>query len=130
MIFLRRMAYPSRYVDLVNEYNLPSMRIREIFHATLSWVFSKYAYRLLQPASYCGYIQLFADALTRFSPPFPNLVVIIDGSFMHIFRAMGLGNWRANIDLQEWYYSGKEKAHGSKFLLGTLHACICVQLSA
>ena len=41
MIFLRRMAYPSRYGDLVNEYNIPSMRIFEIFHATLAWVYSK-----------------------------------------------------------------------------------------
>ena len=29
---------------------------------------------------------------------------------------MGLGNFRANQDLQEFYYSGKEKAHGLKFL--------------
>ncbi len=28
---------------------------------------------------------------------------------------MGLGNFQANKDLQEFYYSGKEKAHGLNF---------------
>ena len=54
MIFLRQMVYPSSYRDLVNEYNIPLMQICEIFHATLSWVYSKYAHRLLQPVRYCG----------------------------------------------------------------------------
>ena len=96
MIFLRRMAYPSRYGDLVNDYNILSMRIFEIFHATLSWVYSKTeqvclsfnlfaivgtsssclgftaSMPIVQPVRYCGYFQLFADALTSFGSPFPN----------------------------------------------------------
>jgi hypothetical protein len=119
MIFLRRMAYPSRYSDLVNEYNIPSMRIREIFHATLSWVFSKFAYRLLQPARYCGYIQLFADALTRFGSPFPNLVGIIDGSFMDLFRPMELGNWRANKIFKNGTTVERRKRMARNFLLSS-----------
>ncbi len=103
-------------MTLVNEYNIPSMRIFEVFHATLSWVYSKYAHRLLSPVRYCGYFQFFADALTRFGSPFPNLIGIIDGNFMDICRPMGLGNFRANKERQEFYYSGKEKAHGLKFL--------------
>ena len=33
--FLRRLAYPCRYGDLVNKYNLPSNRLCDIFHSTL-----------------------------------------------------------------------------------------------
>mmetsp|Transcript_88828 Transcript_88828/g.236492 ORF Transcript_88828/g.236492 Transcript_88828/m.236492 type:complete len:145 (+) Transcript_88828:814-1248(+) len=48
--------------------------------------------------------------------PFDSLVGLIDGNFLQLCRPLGLGNFRANVDLQEYYYSGKEKCHGIKFL--------------
>ena len=116
MVFLRHMAYPSRFGDLVNEFNIPSNRLCEIFHATLDWIFVKFAYRLLQPQLYCGYFTMFAFVLNNFGSPIPFLIGIIDGNFIDICRPMGLRNFKANVDLQEFYYSCKEKSHGLKFL--------------
>jgi hypothetical protein len=44
------------------------------------------------------------------------LIGIIDGNFVNICQPKGLGNFRANKDLQQYNYSGKEKARGLKFL--------------
>lgn len=95
--------------------NTTSRRIAYVTFSIQPWE-CKFAYRLLQPVRYCGYFQLFADVLSNFGSPFPNIIGIIDGNFMDICRPMGLGNFWANKDLQELYYSGKEKAHGLKFL--------------
>jgi hypothetical protein len=68
MIFLRRIAYPSSYSDHINEYNIPSMRICEIYPAILAWVHNNNAHSLFQPISscYCGYLQLLPGSALHF----------------------------------------------------------------
>mmetsp|Transcript_88831 Transcript_88831/g.236515 ORF Transcript_88831/g.236515 Transcript_88831/m.236515 type:complete len:373 (+) Transcript_88831:216-1334(+) len=116
MVLLRRLSSPCRFADLVNEFYLPSHRICEIFHAMIDLIFIKFAYRLSDPKIWTRYFTIFADRMKAMGAPFDSLVGLIDGNFLQLCRPLGLGNFRANVDLQEYYYSGKEKCHGIKFL--------------
>ena len=43
MVVLRRLAFPCRFVDLVEEFGVPSNRLCDIFHATIDLIFDKYS---------------------------------------------------------------------------------------
>jgi hypothetical protein len=46
MVVLRRLAYPCRFVDLVNIFGILSNRLCDIFHSTLDSLFFRYATKL------------------------------------------------------------------------------------
>jgi len=43
MVVLRRLAFPCRFADLVEEFGVPSNRLCDIFHATIDLIFDKYS---------------------------------------------------------------------------------------
>jgi hypothetical protein len=43
MVVLRRLAYPCRFVDLVNMFGIPSNRLCDIFHSTLDYLYHRFA---------------------------------------------------------------------------------------
>ena len=46
MILLRHLAFPSRFADHVDEFNMPSIRIAEAFHAMNDNLFVRHAHKL------------------------------------------------------------------------------------
>ena len=50
MILLRHLAFPSRFADHVDEFNMPSTRIADAFHAMNDYLFVRYAHDACAPA--------------------------------------------------------------------------------
>ena len=66
LVMLRRLAYPCRFSDLVQEFGIPSNRLCEIFHCMVDIIFEKYRRgaacacaaeprALIKPGRGCGY---------------------------------------------------------------------------
>mmetsp|Transcript_52690 Transcript_52690/g.138562 ORF Transcript_52690/g.138562 Transcript_52690/m.138562 type:complete len:102 (+) Transcript_52690:368-673(+) len=58
---------------------------------------------------------LFAQKLSSYGSPFPNLIGIIDGNFLRTARPGGAGNWISTLD-QRVVYLQYERHHWLKFL--------------
>ena len=118
-ILLRHLAFPSRFADHNDEFNMPNTRIAEAFHAMNDYLFVWYAHKLTDTCRLQDMFPAFApsQAFANMQCPFDNNIALIDGNFMSICRPGGLGNWLSNLD-QCNFYSGKEKQHGIKFLAG------------
>ncbi len=89
MMLLRYLAYPARFGDHVEKFNMPSNRLCEAFHGMSDFLFVRYAYKLDDRTDM---FPLFAQAFSSMGCPFYNNVALIDGNFMIICRPGGLGN--------------------------------------
>mmetsp|Transcript_16624 Transcript_16624/g.45246 ORF Transcript_16624/g.45246 Transcript_16624/m.45246 type:complete len:289 (+) Transcript_16624:424-1290(+) len=128
MVLLRRLAFPNRFGDLVKEFGLNSVRLCEIFHGMLEYIFISFAWHLSFPDLWQDHFTVFANAMSALGSPYDNLIGIIDGNFLEIRRPGGKGNhFRNNLHQQEDFYSGKEKRHGLKFLAMALpNGMLCI----
>ena len=102
-IVLRRLAYPCRFVDLVDIFGLPSNRICDIFHSTVDFLYTVYARKLNQYSIWTDWFPDFAKAMKDFGAPYENLVNIFDGHFFAVCRPGGLGNIVSRLDQSELY---------------------------
>jgi hypothetical protein len=116
MVVLRRLAFPCRFVDLVNVFGMPSNRICDIFHSTVDHLYDKFARRLNQYSIWIDYFPAFARAMQEFGAPYDNLINIFDGHFIAVCRPGGLGNVKSLLDQSE-LYSGEKGQHGIKYLV-------------
>jgi hypothetical protein len=116
LIVLRRLAYPCRFVDLVNVFGLPSNRICDIFHSTIDYLYVSYARKLHQFAIWSEHLPIFAQAMQAMGAPYSNLSNIFDGHFVGFCRPGGLGNLSSRLDQSE-VYTGEKAQHGMKYLV-------------
>jgi hypothetical protein len=65
MIVLRRLAYPNRRGDLVDEFNMPSNSINDVFNSMIDFLFLKYALPLSDPAIWSDMFPDFCPRLAR-----------------------------------------------------------------
>ena len=115
LVVLRRLAYPCRFVDLVNVFGLPSNRICDIFHTTIDYLYASYARKLNQYAIWSDHLPIFAQAMKEMGAPYNNLCNIFDGHFVAFCRPGELGNSTSRLDQSE-VYTGEKAQHGMKYL--------------
>jgi hypothetical protein len=84
MILLRHLAYPARFGDHVDEFNMPSNRLCEAFHGMSDFLFVRYAYKLADLSRWTDMFPIFAQAFSRMGCPFDNNVALTDGNFVSI----------------------------------------------
>ena len=117
MLVLRRLSFPCRYFDLVDEFGLPSNRLCDIFKGTLQWLYETYAQRLTDFRIWVPFFREFARAMSDMGSPYDNHIALTNGTFMGISRPGGLGNWLTNAQFnQADFYSGHHHGHGISFL--------------
>ena len=126
MILLRRLAFPNRLGDLTDEFNMPSHRICEAFHGIADVLFERFANKLSELNRWSDLFPVFSATFQSVGCPFRGMIGIIDGNFLQICRPFGKDNWISTLEQQE-FYSGKEKAHGIKFLAAVLaNGIVCI----
>lgn len=115
-IVCRRLSFGCRFVDLVNVFGLSSTKICEIFHATIDFLWARYAYKLNQLQIWTYQFKAFSEVMMNFGAPYNNLVGLLDGHFYMVSRPGGLGNVNFRLDQSE-LYSGEKALHGIKYLV-------------
>ena len=118
MIVLRRMAFPCRFVDLVNVFGLPSHRICDIFHSTIDLLYKRYAHKLNQLKIWESHFPAFAKAMKEFGAPYDTLVGIFDGHDIDVCRPGGLGNLFSRLDQSELFAGAWRKSKSHHKILG------------
>lgn len=106
LVLLRRLAFPNRLVDLVDEFGLHNWEISMLFNWTLGFVHQKYAHLLGSLERWIPHLPTFADAILRKGCPDIGCVGFIDGTLRRMARP-GRG--------QKACYSGHKRTHGIKF---------------
>ena len=89
-----KMAFPCRYVDLVNVFGLPTNRKCYIYHSTVDFLYFKYARKLNHFEIWKDHLPAFAQAFLDFGSPYDNLGSIFDGHnvvFLWCCLPVGLG---------------------------------------
>ncbi len=114
LVMLRRLAYPCRFSDLVQEFGIPSNRLCEIFHCMVDIIFEKY-HKIIEIETWVPYFDDFAAVFRHYGAPYFDLVGLIDGNFAATCRPGGLGNVNSREDQSEMY-SGEKAQHGMKFM--------------
>ena len=115
LIFLGRLSTPCTYIKMMDEFGMDEKQLSASFNWIARYLYHNYALPLSKIEIWEPYFNIFADKMTMYGSPFPNLIGIIDGNFMQCSRPGGAGNWLSTMD-QRVIYSGKQKAHGLKFL--------------
>ena len=115
LIFLARLSTAGTYISMMDEFGMDEKQISRCFNLISKYLYHKYAYRLSKIEIWEKHFDTFAEKMTIYGSPFPNLIGIIDGNFMRCSRPGGAGNWISTMD-QRVIYSGKQKTHGLKFL--------------
>eukprot|EP00961_Rhodomonas_salina_P297476 3937250-Rhodomonas_salina.1 len=119
MVFLRRMAYLSRYCDM--QFILGSSRtvLSKTFNYMVEILYDRYAVMITDIRPWRMQFKRFAKQLSDWGCPHDNLVAIFDGHFQGTCRPGG----DANKSLTMWdfqTFAGKEHAHGLKFQAGVM----------
>ena len=117
MVLLRRLAFPSRFVDLVLVFGIPSNRICDIYHSMIDYIYFRYAKKLNQFSIWVDKFPEFAQVFRRAGSPYPNQIMNFDGNFKGTCRPGGLGNSGSRLDQSEMY-TGEKAQHGIKYLVG------------
>ena len=116
MVVLRRLAYASRFSDMVDTFGLKTNRLGDIFYSTIDYLYFRYAERLNQMSIWTDFFSEFAQAFEEYGAPFENMIATFDGKFIPVCRPGGLGNLHKRMDQRE-LYSGDKAQHGIKFLV-------------
>ena len=98
MVVLRRLAYPCRFVDLVNMFGIPSNRLCDIFHFTLDYLYHRFAEKCQNITTWLPFFPDFCTAMRDYGSPYANLIGLLDGNFMKTSRPCGLGNKYFRLD--------------------------------
>ena len=108
-IFLKRVAYPCRYTDMVPHFGRNPTELCLIFNQVLDHVYDTHQHRMqswnqffLQP----NMLREYADAIERKGAPLTNCFGFVDGTVLRICRPT------AN---QRVVYNGHKRVHGIKF---------------
>ena len=108
-IFLRRVAYPCRYSDIIPHFGRPVPQLSMISNLVMDFVFQNYR-RLLQdfnqPWLSPANLRAFADSIHAAGAPLDNCWGFIDGTVRPICRP--------NVN-QKIVYNGHKRLHGIKF---------------
>jgi hypothetical protein len=124
MIMLRRMAFPCRFVDLVNFFGLPTNRICDIYHSTIDFLYFKFARKLNRFEIWKEHFPAFAQAFRDFGAPYDHLSAIFDGHNIECCRPGGLGNLNSQLD-QSQLYSGEKANTASNIWLHSFRMECC-----
>jgi hypothetical protein len=116
MIVLRRMAFPCRFVDLVNIFGLPTNRICDIYHSTVDFLYIKFARKLNRFEIWKEHFPAFAQAFQDFGAPYDSMAGIFDGHNITCCRPGGLGNLNSRLD-QGQLFSGEKANHSIKYMV-------------
>lgn len=116
LIVLRRMAFPCRFVDLVNVFGLPTNRICDIYHSTVDFLYFKFARKLNRFEIWKEHFPAFAQAFRDFGAPYDSLASIFDGHNVECCRPGGLGNLTSRVDQGE-LFSGEKANHSVKYMV-------------
>ena len=114
LVVLRRLSYPVRFFDMVEDFGIPSNRLCEIFHSTIDVIFERF-HAIIEFSNWIPFFARFADIMKAFGSPYDDLIALTDGNFMATCRPGGLGNTRSRID-QGQFYTGEKARHGIKHL--------------
>ena len=88
-IFLRRLAYPCRYFDLVQRFARPAPELSLIANTVLDWIYKFHGFRLTswnQAFLAPPFLESYARAVERQGSPLKNCFGFIDGTFPGICR--------------------------------------------
>lgn len=107
-IMLRRLAYPSRYVDLELMFGIADSTICVIFNTMVVKIYLRFSegIKLNRCHLHSFNLMRFNDAVRRKGSPYDQVVGFIDGSVHMIARP---------IENQETVYNGHYRRHGIKF---------------
>ena len=108
-IFLKRLAFPCRYTDMVASFGLNPTELCLIFNSVLDFVYEHHNHRLhlwnqdfLQPAK----LQQYADTIHQKGAPLQNCFGFVDGTVVRIARPQ---------QNQRVCYNGHKRVHALKF---------------
>ena len=108
-IFLKRYAYPCRYLDMINRFGRPVPELCIISNYVLNFIYERWGYLLnsmnqawLSPHN----LQLFADIIHEKGAPLNNCWAFIDGTVRPLFRPG---------ENQRLVYNGHKRVHSLKF---------------
>jgi len=119
MVFLRRMATPSRWVDL--QYILGGSRstLSAVFNMMVTELYVVYSPLVCDLHKFKHLFPRFAAHLRQRGCPFDNLVFFIDGHFQPTCRPGGEAC--VNLNLEDFQtFAGKERLHGLKYQAAVL----------
>ena len=114
LVVLRRLSFPVRFYDMVEDFGIASHRLCEIFHFTVDLIFEKF-HAVIDFATWLPFFPQFAQIFQAYGSPYEDLVALTDGNFMPTCRPGGLGNKNSKID-QSQFYTGEKARHGVKHL--------------
>ncbi len=114
MVFLRRMATPSRWVDLQFILGGSRTKLSAVFNFMVANLYEQYSSLVCDLHRWKGQFARFAEHLSARGCPFPNLVMFVDGHFQPTARPGGDGC--VNLNLMDYQtFAGKERLHGLKY---------------
>ena len=114
MVFLRRFATPSRWVDLQYILGGSRTKLSAVFNFMVTELYAVYSPLICDMHRFKSKFTVFADHLRRRGCPFKNLVAFFDGHFQPTTRPGGQGC--VNMNLEDFQtFAGKERMHGLKY---------------
>ena len=107
LLLLRRLAYPCRWIDLVDMFGLFVCEMSTLFAFMVHHVYDTFGQRLLDIDVWVPHLPSFRDAIVRRGAPSPlNVWCFVDGTLRGMCRpSQG----------QESQFSGHKRIHGLKF---------------
>lgn len=110
LVVLRRLVYPGRLRDLVEEFGRANTSLSLIFNITLLWLWDRWGFLLDGPFGRPYFtparVQGYCEAITEKSGIDLRVWGFIDGTLRRICRP---GRY------QQIFYSGQKKMHGLKY---------------
>ena len=114
LVVLRRLSYPVRFWDLVEDFGIPSHKLCEIFHTGVDIIFERF-HAIVEFSTWLPFFQQFSQIMKEYKSPYDDLVALTDGKFLGSCRPGGLGNRHSRLD-QSQLYTGEKACHGIKHL--------------
>jgi hypothetical protein len=105
LLFLKRLSYPCRLVDLQTLTRIPYNQISTCFTAVLNWFTTTHGHLMSSLEMWKPYMPTFAQAISKAGCPLRNVWAFIDGTFRPTCRP-GI--------FQGVAYNGHYKGHGWK----------------
>ena len=82
LIFLGRLASPSVYINMMDEFGMDEKQLSASFNWTARFFYHSYALPLSKIEIWEPYFDIFAEKMETYGSPFSNLIGIVDGNFM------------------------------------------------
>ena len=108
-IFLKRLAYPCRYTDMVHRFGRSAPELCLIFNEVLNFVYDNHRHRLQsweQPFLSPDQLKTYAEVIHELGAPLENCFGFIDGTVRPIGRPK---------QHQRVMYNGHKRVHAIKF---------------